>query len=71
MYTKEQLLSASAMSKMTKTKGVLNLAEANERIRDARSLTTITSSSDNVVFITDDHCFGYGVLPNTHVKVSF
>ena len=67
MYTKEQLLSASAMSKMTETKGVLNLAEANERIRDARSLTTITSSSDNVVFITDDHCFGYGVLPNHYV----
>lgn len=71
MYTKEQLLTASAFSKSPfKCKGVLSLAEANQRINNIGRLTTMTSSEDNVVFITDDHCFGYSVLPKHYVPVS-
>ena len=65
MYTAEQLNTASHFSKSTKCKGILTPAEALEYARCRGSLVAITSRDlEGVIFFTDDHCFGVGVLPS-------
>ena len=49
--------------------GVLNDHQALQYFANhgERSLVTISSHKHNVFFFSDDHCFGYGVLPDDFV----
>lgn len=76
MFTKEQLLTASALSKYmgNRYKGVLTRQEIAEKLKNAvgqKSISTITytgKNGDSVMFFTDDHCFGHPVLPKCFVS---
>lgn len=70
MYTKEDLLKASPLYNICKKQnqnyfGVLKLEQAKEASVKEKRIVTI--SDRNVLFFTDDHCFGLGYLPDKFV----
>ena len=73
MYTKEQLLSNSSMSKLlirkkSSIKGVLTTDEQNQLAKEHKSFQVI--SNGKVFWFTDDYCMGVGLLPNEFVPSS-
>jgi hypothetical protein len=75
MITKEQLLNASTTGKRSHGRpllGVLTKQQAEERVRSKGRLTSISNRYDEneVLFFSDDHCFGVGVLPDGWVSSS-
>jgi hypothetical protein len=74
MYTVESLLSASAMGRhmlkhgQKRPCGVLSSAEALERSYRTGTIVIISSSKRNVFFLSDDHIFGYPLLPDDFVS---
>lgn len=79
MFTKEDLLSASSFARSAKArgsnsyKGVLTNEEAlerAERFNRQGTLVTIThrrNENERIFFFSDDHCFGYPILPDGFV----
>lgn len=68
MVTKEQLLTASVVSRSSKTyKGVLTKRETEQKLQKQQerigrsTLVTIRSIERRVFFFSDDHCFGVGI----------
>jgi hypothetical protein len=71
IYEVNELMTASAFSKYIakqsgRYKGVLTLAEAP----DEGSITFISSRDRKCVFISDDHTFGFSVLPRDFCAMS-
>lgn len=75
MITKEMLEASSPRSKFPSSGGsrIISSAvtERNRLYGGKKRFTIITSQSDNVAFFTNDHCFGYKVLPKHFVPTSF
>lgn len=50
-----------------RNKGVITSEEAAERALQINTLITISSLKHKVFFFSDDHCFGYNLLPKDFV----
>lgn len=66
-----QLLVASSFKNGKSGLGVLTTEQAQSRYYDnGRDLVTISSLKHNVFFFSDDHIFGYKILPESFVPCS-
>lgn len=73
MYTIKEIMEASPRARLMAkqgqvTNGVLTAKEAEERAKGAGTVITQSSSKRKVFFFTDDHIFGYPVIPNDFVS---
>lgn len=74
MITKEMLETSSPRSKFPAAGGSHLVSSAATEIQRRYGMTRFTiikSSADKVAFFTDDHCYGYKVLPKHFVPTSF
>lgn len=62
-----QKLIATSFKHGKNGKGVITSEEAATRALRTQTIVCISSMQDKVFFLTDDHCFGYSVLPKHYV----
>lgn len=75
LFTAQQLLESSHNGKSAARsgrlyKGVLTSEEASERAKNGLGVITVSSHERKVFFFSDDHCFGYPLLPSDFVSSS-
>lgn len=75
MFTAQELLQSphngkSAARSGRLYKGVLTSEEASERAKNGLGVITVSSHERKVFFFSDDHCFGYPLLPSDFVPCS-
>lgn len=69
--TAEELSMSSARAQFLKRPSLLlTLKEATKHARTTERTTYIYSATDKVIFFTDDHLFGYPLLPKHYVSSS-